>query len=133
MHRTALCSALCLGLLVSTTFAAPPPQRLPAASNNDVMAPTVTISDQAPPPPQTQLVGPEAPECQIKLASGWAPAVRTQTLEACADELDKVAPKEARKMTTAYWNNLYLSADDKLIYKADAKSDWSQLRVRKAR
>lgn len=131
--RPSFRTALCLGLLVSTSLAAAPPQRLPSASNNDVLAPTVTISDEAPPPPQARLVGPEAPECQIKLASGWAPTVRTQTFEGCANELDKVAPKEARNMTTAYWNNLYLAADDKQIYKADAKSDWQVLRPRGAR
>lgn len=129
MIRYLVASTVFLGFVLPAALAAPP-QRAPAVQQ-DVIAPATTISNEAYIPSET-IKANEIPECQIKLGTEWAPTVRTPTLESCADQLDKVAPKDSKNMTTAYWNNLYLAADAKTIYKADAKSDWSVMRARKA-
>ena len=128
MIRHLLASALALGFAASAAQANPP-QRV-IAPQQDVLAPAATISREAY-VPSAEIKAAEIPECQIKLGAEWAPAVRTPTIEGCADQLDKIAPKDSKNMTTAYWNNFYLSADAKTIYKADAKSDWSVLRARR--
>jgi len=70
------------------------------------------------------------PTCQIKIGSDWS-ETPTKTLDECADLLDRKTPAQPKPMTTGYWNNLYLSADDQNIYQAEPNSSaWRVLRPR---
>src|SRR5690606_26817318 len=128
----AFATALGLAIALGAAQAKPPPPQRAAASQQDVVAPAATSSSEPRNTP-ADIKAPEAPECQIKLGKDWAPTVRTMSFEACADELDKVAPRADKTFTTAYWKDFYLAADAKTIYRADAKSDWSVFRQRKPR
>src|SRR3546814_13352692 len=62
--------------------------------------------------PKTTLddLGAPLPNCQVKIGDAWS-ETPTATLDDCAALLDQKSPADPKPMTTAYWNNLYLSAD----------------------
>lgn len=93
--------------------------------------PATTISSE-PYQPKQALTLPPVPSCQLKIGSDWS-ETPTPTLDACAALLDQKTPAQPKQMSTAYWSGMYLSADARSIYRADAKSDWIVLRARSAR
>ncbi|WP_157622769.1 hypothetical protein [Solimonas soli] len=130
MLRNALLAVACATTLLPLAQAAPPVADPAPAEQTFKPA---TISSEAYVPKTT--IGPEdpLPNCQIKIGSDWS-ETPTRTLDDCAALLDQKTPAQPKPMTTAYWNNLYLSADDKNIYQADPKSSaWSVLRPRQKR
>ena len=119
-----LCDAVLQTAQAAPPVAAPPP-------SEPVFAPA-TISSEAY-EPKTTLEVEAMPNCQIKIGSNWS-ETPAKTLEDCGALLDEKAPLQARPMSTAYWNHLYLAADDKNIYKAAAEADaWSVLAPRRKR
>lgn len=115
-------------LLPLAGFAADAPKRLSAPPSETIAAPA-TISNEA--PVERVIIGPQQrhPECQMQIGGQWINE-RAASLEACAALLEAKAPRSAKNMSTAYWNNLHLAVDDKTVYHADAKSDWKVLRPR---
>lgn len=136
MHRSTVLAAACSLALVAVAHAAPPaaappppPQRATAEPGAQVYKSMTLSSD--PYEPKTQLPQADAiPNCQIKIGGDWS-ETPARTLEDCAALLDQKTPADPKPMSTAYWNNLYLSADDKSIYQANADATaWSVLRAR---
>ncbi len=131
MRLTALNTALCLGLLLpALAGAADAPKRLAPAPSDDIVAPTKTIASEYYEP--KSIIEAPPPPCQLKIGNDWS-STPAKTIEECAALLDQKTPAQPQQMSTAYWNNLYLSADAQNIYRADAKSDWSVLRKRGGR
>lgn len=121
--------------LMSAAQAAPPAAASPPMAKPEPSEPVfapATISSETY-EPKTTIGGDAAPACQIRIGQEWT-ETRTATLEECAAQLDRKAPVQARPMSTAYWNEHYLAADDKNIYQADGEaSAWSVLRPRAPR
>ncbi|WP_020651064.1 hypothetical protein [Solimonas variicoloris] len=126
----ALSAALLSPLQAAPPATTKPPMAAPEPSE-PVFAPATISSETY--EPKTTIGGEAAPACQIKIGTEWI-ETRTATLEECAAQLDQKAPVQARPMSTAYWNERYLAADDKNIYQADGEaSAWSLLRPRARR
>lgn len=132
MLRSTTPVALGLAALLAATVAGAgdAPKRLAPAPTDDIAAPVQTIAPEYYEPKVSMT--PPPPPCQVKIGDSWS-STPAKTLEECAALLDQKTPVQPKQMSTAYWNNLYLSADEKNIYQADAKSDWSVLRKRVAR
>ncbi|WP_028009456.1 hypothetical protein [Solimonas flava] len=132
MLRSAVFVLALSAALLSPVQAAPPvtpkPPMAEPEPSEPVFAPATISSETY--EPKTTIGGDAAPACQIKIGPQWT-ETRTATLDECATQLDQKAPVQARPMSTAYWNEHYLAADDKNIYQADGEaSAWSVLRPR---
>ncbi|NGY06871.1 hypothetical protein [Solimonas terrae] len=131
MIRKTLFALACAGGLLGCLHAAaadPAPQRAAAEPGEQTFKST-TLSSEAY-EPKTTLEGTPLPNCQIKIGDDWSDTPAA-TLDDCANLLDQKSPADPKPMTTAYWNNLYLSADDKNIYQASKEETaWAVLRAR---
>ena len=120
----------CTAGLMMTAAHAQAPQRAQAEPGGPTYK-SATLSSEAYEPKTTlDDLGAPSPSCQIKIGDEWS-ETPAATLDDCAALLDQKSPADPKPMTTAYWNNLYLSADGKNIYQATKEaSEWSVLRPR---
>ena len=135
MFRKTLFAIACTGAVLTAAHAAPPAPKPPQTVQRAEAEPgeqtykSATLSSEAY-EPSTTLEGKPSPTCQIKIGDNWT-ETPTATLDECAALLDQKSPADPKPMTTAYWDNLYLSADDKSIYQASKEaSEWKVLRPR---
>lgn len=130
IRNTLLAIACAASLLASAQIAqaADAPQRVQADPGEQTFK-SSTLSSEAY-EPKTTIEGAALPNCQVKVGDDWS-ETPTATLDDCAALLDQKTPANPKPMTTAYWNNLYLSADAKNIYKASKEAtEWTVLRTR---
>jgi hypothetical protein len=134
MFRRILFALACVAGVLSIARAAEPtpaPQRAAAGPGDQTFKSAILSAE--PYEPKTELPAADrAPNCQIKIGEDWS-ETPTRTLDECAALLDQKAPAQPKPMSTAYWNEQYLSADDKNIYQAAPQSSaWTVLRPRRA-
>lgn len=106
------------------------PQRAQAGPGEQTYKSTTLSSEAYEPKTTLDDLGAPMPNCQLKIGDAWS-ETPAATLDDCAALLDQKSPADPKPMTTAYWNNLYLSADGKNIYQASKEaSEWTVLRPR---
>jgi hypothetical protein len=132
MFRHAFPAAVLAATLITAAHAAPPPTQATPEPAEQTYRPA-TISSEAYEPKTTLPQAEALPNCQVRIGDNWSDTP-AKTLADCAALLDQKTPAQPKPMTTAYWNKLYLSADDKNIYQADPQSSaWSVLQPRQKR
>jgi hypothetical protein len=129
MSRHAFFALACAAGLMTAAHAQTP-QRAQAGPGEQTYKSTTLSSEAYEPKTTLDDLGAPSPSCQIKIGDAWS-ETPAATLEDCAALLDQKSPTDPKPMTTAYWNNLYLSADGKNIYQASKEaSEWTVLRPR---
>lgn len=133
MIRTTFLAVACAaGLLAASqiALAADAPTRVKADPGEQTFKSSTLSSEAYEPKTTLDGLGEPSPNCQVKIGGSWS-ETPTATLDECAALLDQKTPVNPKDMSTAYWNNLYLSADAKNIYKASKEETaWTVLRPR---
>lgn len=129
MFRHAVFAIACAVGLMTAAHAQTPQRAQPGPGEQTFKS--STLSSEAYEPKTTlEDLGEPSPNCQVKVGDSWT-ETPTATLADCAALLDQKTPADPKPMTTAYWNNLYLSADAKNIYQASKEAtEWTVLRPR---
>lgn len=136
MTRKLIFAITCAAGLLATAQmaqAADAPQRAQAGPGEQTFKSSTLSSEAYEPKTTLDDLGAPLPNCQVKIGDDWS-ETPAATLDDCAALLDKKTPADPKPMTTAYWNDLYLSADGKNIYKASKEDTaWTVLRPRATR